>query len=112
MKAFKKLAALFVVYCCLAVTTIAADDSRTFSYEKGGATFSAELKDGKVVKLVRNKKVVYRSTRKLRQRSVMKQIKGLSRNLQQFVESGGGNNKALEEKIIAQINKITLRLSR
>ena len=116
MKVFKLLATSLVLFFSLSVATLAADgDSHTLSYEKGGATFSAEFKDGKIQKLVRNKKVVYRSNRTIRQRSVKKQIKSLTRDIQQFIsldDSSGGQGKSLEGKIIEQMNKVTLRLSR
>ena len=118
MKSFKLLTTMLVLYFGLAVSTIAADEeAKRFSYAKGGATFSAEYKDGKITKLVRNKKVIYRSTRNTRLGSVKKQIKSLTRNIQALIkldesQSSGAERKALEDKIINQMNKVTLRLSR
>ncbi len=117
MNTFKLLATSLVLYFGLSVTTVLADsDTHTFSYEMKGASFSASYKDGEITKLVRNKKVVYRSDRKSRLGSLKRQINGLSSDIESLVSMGesdsSGQRKSLEEEIKTKMYKITLKLSR
>lgn len=120
MNSFKLLATLLVLYFSFSVTTYAADgESQTLRYEKSGSTFSAEYKDGEILKLVRNNKVVYRSSRSTKLGSVKKQLKSLTKNINKLMSldkkqnnSSSDERKSLEDKVINQMNKVTIRLSR
>jgi hypothetical protein len=115
MKSFKLIATLFVLYFGFSAAAALADDSNSqkLSYEINGSTFSAVHEEGTIKKLVRNNKVVYRSSRTVKQASVKQQIKSLSRDIKKLINlESTQDSSSAEAQVKKQMNKLTIRLSR